>query len=328
MKRALITGITGQDGWYLADHLIEQGYEVIGTTGPEMSLSPVVDAFKNRGVSVFVVDMRDRLALESTFSQAWPDEVYNLAAQAFPPMGWSNPAETMAINAGGFALLLEIVNRMKSSTRVFQASTAEMYGNYSGACNEENKFRPSSLYGISKLAAHVMCQMYRDMGLYVVAGVLFNHESPRRAGNIVTQKLARAAALWSLGDESILEIGALEARRDWGYAPDYVRAMHLMLNQNIDSKAPSDYVIGSGTSHSVGDFLTKCCWHAGIANLPSHLIKRNEKFVRASDATRNIFSNTERIRNELGWTPQTDFSGLCKIMVQSQIEKLTKASSS
>src|ERR1700688_1045025 len=251
MKRALITGISGQDGSYLAEYLLQLGYQVFGIVrrgpGTMRWLADIQDR-----VELLYGDLRDTESLEVAFHKSWPDEVYNLAGQVFVPTSWECPAETFDINVGGLARLLSIVEPQKPDTRVYQASSSEMYGNVADFCGENTRFQPNSPYGVSKMAAHRLAEIYRARGVYSVGGILFNHESPRRGPEMVTRKITRAAAGWAAGDKTKLKLGNLEARRDWGYAGDYVKAMHAMLQQS----APKDYVIGTGESHSVAEFVT------------------------------------------------------------------------
>src|SRR5713226_957874 len=251
MKRALITGISGQDGSYLAEYLLELGYQVFGLVRREPRTVRWLQGICER-VEFVYGDLRDNTSLEGAFRKAWPDEVYNLAGQVFVPTSWECPAETFDINVGGLARLLQIATRQKPDTRVYQASSSEMYGNVDGFCNEQTPFKPTSPYGTSKMAAHGLVQAYRERGVFVVGGILFNHESPRRGPEMVTRKITMAAAEWAKGDRSKLKLGNLQARRDWGFAGDYVKAMHAMLQQPV----PKDYVIGTGESHSVAEFVS------------------------------------------------------------------------
>lgn len=252
MKKALITGLSGQDGSYLTEYLVELGYSVYGLVRRESAtmrwLQPVQDK-----VEILYGDMRDPVALEVAFAKAMPDEVYNLAGQVFVPTSWHLPSETFDINVGGLARLLNIVERLKPDTRIYQASSSEMYGNLNGLRNEETPLRPTSPYGVSKTAAHTLCEVYRARGIFAVGGILFNHESPRRGPEMVTRKITLASADWAKGKKNKVKLGNMQARRDWGYAGDYIRAMHAMLQQ----EKPVDYVIATGKSHSVYEFVVE-----------------------------------------------------------------------
>lgn len=320
MKSALITGVSGQDGSYLAEHLLEQGYKVWGLVrrapGALRWLQPVLQRIE------FVFgDLRDAESLAVAFQKAWPNEVYNLAGQVFVPTSWEFPTETFDINVGGLARLLQIVERQKPDTRVYQASSSEMFGNHSGLCNEETPLRPTSPYGTSKMAAHRLVDVYRGRGLFAVAGILFNHESPRRGPEMVTRKITRAAADWIKGDRTKLKLGNLEARRDWGFAGEYVKAMHAMLQQPI----AQDYVIGTGVSHSVRDFinqvlveLRRLCKSKEVPASIEEWVELDPQLVRRGEI-HDLRADTARARNMLGWQPKVDFEGLVRIMVEADI---------
>jgi GDPmannose 4,6-dehydratase len=323
MKRALITGIAGQDGTYLAELLLDAGYEVWGLVRREPGSLRWLEPLIHR-IELVYGDLRDSTALAVAFQKAWPDELYNLAAQVFVPASWECPAETFDINAGGLARLLEIVERQKRDTRVYQASTSEMFGNQGGLCSEQSPFQPMSPYGASKMAAHRLIQIYRGRGLYAAAGILFNHESPRRGPEMVTRKITRAAARWVMGDHSKLKLGNLDARRDWGFAGDYVKAMHAMLQQ----PAAGDYVIGTGTSHTVREFaaavLSELTARFGSNNVPGSLedwIEVDPQFVRRGE-THDLRADAGLARQELGWRPEVTFQELVRMMVLSDVEAL------
>jgi GDPmannose 4,6-dehydratase len=268
-------------------------------------------------------DLRDATSLEGAFRKSWPDEVYNLAGQVFVPASWEFPAETFDVNVGGLVRILQIVEREKPDARVYQASSSEMFGNADGMCSEETPFRPASPYGVSKMAAHRLCQIYRERNIYAVGGILFNHESPRRGPEMVTRKITRAAAAWAEGDRTKLKLGNLQARRDWGFAGDYVKAMYLMLQQS----KPKDYLIGTGKSHSVADFVTQVlselrCVVGGkrfegpledFVEVDARLVRTNEIHDLCADAT--------IARKELGWLPEADFRGLVRMMVESDLAR-------
>ncbi|TAM81870.1 MAG: GDP-mannose 4,6-dehydratase [Acidobacteria bacterium] len=325
MKKALITGISGQDGSYLAEYLLGLGYEVCGLIRREPATLRWIESVVHR-IEFVYGDMRDAESLAVAFQKAWPDEIYNLAGQVFVPTSWECPAETMDINAGGTARLLQIVERLKPDTRVYQASTSEMFGNADGPRSEQTPLQPMSPYGISKMAAHRMAEIYRARGLYVVSGILFNHESPRRGPEMVTRKITRAVARWALGDRTKLRLGNLRSRRDWGFAGDYVKAMHAML-QNGSAK---DYVIGTGISHSVEDFLRQVFVElrqitAGgdvpsieeWVEIDSHLMRTGEIHDLRADAT--------LARMELGWQPSVDFIQLVRMMVEADLTSAREA---
>ena len=320
MKRALITGISGQDGSYLAEYLLGLGYEVWGLVRREPATLRWIAPIAHRLEFVFG-DLRDSESLAVAFQKAWPDEVYNLGGQVFVPTSWECPTETLDINAGGLARLLQIVERQKRDTRVYQASTSEMFGNVGAICTEQTPFAPTSPYGTSKMAAHRLAAVYRGRGLYAVGGILFNHESPRRGPEMVTRKITRAAARWALGDRTKLKLGNLESRRDWGFAGDYIKAMHAMLQQS----EPKDYVIGTGISYSVADFvrhvlieLKNICGSKGAPSSIEEWIEVDPQLLRTGEIY-DLRADAGLARKDLGWQPEMDFPKLVKIMVEADL---------
>jgi GDPmannose 4,6-dehydratase len=320
VKRALISGISGQDGSYLAEYLLGLGYEVLGLVRRHADSLRWLDGLRGR-VELLYGDMRDSTALNTAFVKAWPDEVYNLAGQVFVPASWESPAETFDVNVGGLTRLLQAVDRVKRDTRVYQASSSEMFGNVHGACDEETPLRPTSPYGVSKAAAHRLCEVYRARGLFVVGGILFNHESPRRGPEMVTRKVTRATARWAYGDRTKLRLGNLDARRDWGFAGDYVRAMHAMLQQ----PTPRDYVIGTGESHSVAEFvelalaeMSRAVGNLGGTVRMSECVEIDPQLFRPGEIV-DLRADPRRARTELGWTPQVGFRDLVRMMVQADL---------
>ncbi len=319
MKKALITGITGQDGSYLAEHLLGLGYQVFGLIRREPRgvrwLAPILGQ-----VELVYGDMRDATSLEVAFHKAWPDEVYNLAGQVFVPASWDLPAETFDINVGGLLRLLRIVERTKPNTRVYQASSSQMFGNHDGACDETTPMAPRSPYGTSKTAAHQLCAVYRERGLYVVGGILFNHESPRRGPEMVTRKITRAAAAWARGSRAKLPMGNLDARRDWGFAGDYVKAMHGMLQQ----PGPTDVVIGTGESHSVREFLAEVLrelrelGRAPFANVED-CVETDPRLIRTGEI-HDLRADPTLARQMLGWKAETEFRALVRMMVRADVD--------
>ncbi len=320
MKRALITGISGQDGSYLAEYLLQLGYRVFGIVRREPGTMRWLAGIQDR-VELLYGDLRDAPSLEVAFYKSWPDEVYNLAGQVFVPTSWESPAETFDMNVGGLARLLSIIERLKPDTRIYQASSSEMYGNANGFCREDTRFQPTSPYGISKAAGHRLVEIYRARGLYSLGGILFNHESPRRGPEMVTRKITRAAAGWAAGDKTKLKLGNLEARRDWGFAGDYVKAIHAMLQQ----PAPKDFVIGTGESHSVSEFITLV-----LAEL-HHLLDGRFAEAKLKDFVEvdprllrtgeihDLRADPSLARAELGWKPEVDFAALVKLMVRADL---------
>ena len=320
MKSALITGISGQDGSYLAEYLLELGYQVWGMVRREPASTRWLQPILSR-IEIVYGDLRDAESLAVAFQKAWPDEIYNLAGQVFVPTSWEVPAETFDINVGGLARLLQIVERKKRDTRVYQASSSEMVGNWDGLCDEQTPLRPTSPYGTSKLAAHRLAEVYRQRGLYAVGGILFNHESPRRGPEMVTRKISRVAARWLLGDRTRLQLGNLQARRDWEFAGDYIKAMHAMLQQ----PEPKDYVIGTGVSHSVSDFLLEIMAAmrelGPSSNVPQSVeewVEVNPQFLRTGEI-HDLRADASLARRDLGWQPMVSFKQLVKMMLESDL---------
>jgi len=320
MKSALITGISGQDGSYLAEYLLETGYQVWGLVRRDPASTRWLQPILSR-IEIVYGDLRDAESLAVAFQKAWPDEIYNLAGQVFVPTSWEVPAETFDINVGGLVRLLQIVERTKGDSRVYQASSSEMMGNSDGLCDEQTPLRPTSPYGTSKMAAHRLMEVYRQRGLFAVGGILFNHESPRRGPEMVTRKISRAAARWLLGDRTKLALGNLQSRRDWGFAGDYVKAMHAMLQQ----PQPKDYIIGTGVSHSVSDFLLEimaAMRELGPAsNVPRSVeewVEVNPQFLRTGEI-HDLRADARLAHAELGWQPEVDFKQLVRMMLESDL---------
>ena len=336
-RKALITGITGQDGSYLAEFLLEKGYKVFGlirrsSAGPNLrNISNIVHR-----IELLQGDMTDSDSLKRAIRDAQPTEIYNLAAQSFVPMSWSSPTYTMNVNAGGFVYLLEAVRDayLPHQIRIYQASTSEMYGN-SGAeeaapvehgglsLSEDSPMRPRSPYGVSKLAAHRMVQVYREsFGMFVCGGILFNHESPRRGEMFVTRKITKSVARIVLGKQGRVELGDLHARRDWGFAGDYVKAMWSMLQQ----EQALDYVIGTGVTHSVEDVAAYAFAHAQEVSGKAlehpwdkyiHVAEKNFRPAEIWTLKADIF----KAETMLGWKPKTDFGSLIRMMVEHDLEE-------
>lgn len=318
MKKALITGISGQDGSYLAEYLLELGYSVYGIVRREAGTMRWLVPLQH-SIELLYGDMRDTASLEVAFAKAWPDEVYNLAGQVFVPTSWQMPAETFDINVGGLARLLNIIERQKPDTRIYQASSSEMYGNLNGLRNEQTALAPTSPYGVSKTAAHRLCEVYRARGVFAVGGILFNHESPRRGPEMVTRKITLAAADWSQGRKNKLKLGNMQARRDWGFAGDYVRAMHAMLQQ----EKANDYVIATSESHSVYEFVVEVLQcldlvpaEGKVADVVNEYVEVDPKLFRTGEI-HDLRGDSSLARSELKWHPKVDFKGLVRMMVES-----------
>ncbi|MDQ2651489.1 MAG: GDP-mannose 4,6-dehydratase [Chloroflexota bacterium] len=320
-RTALITGVTGQDGGYLAQLLQAQGYRVVGVT--RRTTANARDRLPGdvRDLELVSADLLDQGSLFAIVDQVQPDEIYNLAAQTFVPASWQQPLLTAEVTGLGLARLLEAVRLLCPTARVFQASSSEMFGlAASSPQNEETPFHPRSPYGTSKLYAHWIAANYRESyGLFVASGIMFNHESPRRGAEFVTRKISRAAARIARGLEATLALGNLDARRDWGYAPDFTRAMHAMLQ----TREPLDLVIATGESHTVREFcetafsLVGLDWQRHVTVDPT-LIRPAEVDALVGDASR-----AEKL---LGWRPTMSFPDLVREMVETDVDLLATAS--
>src|SRR5437870_5144502 len=309
-KRAVITGITGQDGSYLAELLLERGYDVTGVV--RRSSSPNfwrIEHLLDR-ITLRPADLLDQLSLLRIIQDVRPHELYNLAAMSFVPASWDQPLLTGEFNSMGVTRLLEAIRQVDGGVRIYQASSSEMYGRVRQAPQTEmTPFYPRSPYGVSKVFGHYITVNYRESyGLFAVSGILFNHESPRRGLEFVTRKVSDGVARIKLGLSDSLALGNLDAHRDWGFAGDYVRAMWTMLQQN----APEDYVIATGVSHSVRDLVEIAFAHSGL-DWKSHV--RLDPALHRPAEVEHLIGDSSKARAELGWTPTIDFEGLVKRMV-------------
>jgi GDPmannose 4,6-dehydratase len=316
---AFITGVTGQDGSFLVDLLLSKGYEVHGLVRQSTQFTPdrwgyLTRAMRNDALHVHHGDLADATWCRTLIEDVNPDEVYNLAAQSHVGLSFEQPINTVGITAMGPLNLLEAIKRSGSKARFYQASSSEMFGKVQQTPQDESTpFYPRSPYGCAKAFGHYITQNYREAhGVYAVSGILFNHESERRGENFVTRKVTRAIGRIKLGMQDCLELGNTEAKRDWGYAPDYVNAMWLMLQQPI----PQDYVIGTGETHTVQEFIDIAFEHAGLD--PTKYIKRNPKFMRPAEVD-TLCANANKARNVLGWTPTVLFKDLARVMVEHDI---------
>src|SRR3989442_8711517 len=319
-KRALITGITGQDGSYLAELLLEKGYEVVGmvrrSSAPNLwRIQHIVDR-----LTLKPADLLDQLSLLRLIEDVRPHELYNLAAMSFVPASWDQPMLTGEFNAQGVTRILDAVRRVDPSIRFYQASSSEMFGKVRQTPQTElTPFYPRSPYGVTKVFAHYITVNYRESyNLFAVSGMLFNHESPRRGIEFVTRKVSDAVARIKLGLTDTLSLGNLDAQRDWGFAGDYVRAMWLMLQQ----ERPDDYVIATGISHSVRDLVEVAFAHAGL-DWNTH-VHTDSKLIRPAEVE-HLVGDASKARTHLGWKPTVDFAGLIKMMVDADLERVTAA---
>jgi GDPmannose 4,6-dehydratase len=313
--RALITGITGQDGSYLADLLLEQGYEVHGMV--RRSSTEKFDRIEHiRGrITLHQGDLLDPRSLVDTLRAARPDEIYNLAAMSFVAASWAQPTLTAEFSGLGVTKLLEAMREVCPEARFYQASSSEMFGKVREVPqNESTPFYPRSPYGVAKAYGHFITINYRESyGLHATSGLLFNHESPRRGLEFVTRKITWHAAAIRHGVDVKLRLGNLEAERDWGFAGDYVRAMWLMLQQEL----PDDYVIATGVSHSVRDCLEIAFDHAGL-EIDDHVVI-DPSLIRPAEVE-HLVGDASKAREKLGWQPQVSFEELIRMMVDADME--------
>ncbi|HWI20786.1 MAG TPA: GDP-mannose 4,6-dehydratase [Vicinamibacterales bacterium] len=316
-KRALITGITGQDGSYLAELLLDKGYEVFGVirrlSAPNVwRIQHLLDR-----VTLLQADLLDQLSLIKAVEKAQPQEFYNLAAMSFVPSSWDQPMLTGEYNAQGVTRALEAIRAVDPKIRFYQASSSEMYGRVREVPQSEmTPFYPRSPYGVSKVFGHYITVNYRESyDLFAVSGILFNHESPRRGIEFVTRKVTDGVARIKLGLSDKLMLGNRDAKRDWGFSGDYVKAMWLMLQQDT----PDDYVIATGETHSVQELVEVAFAHAGL-DWQKH-VGVDQRFIRPAEVDL-LIGNPEKAKKALGWEPSVDFKGLVHMMVDADIARL------
>jgi len=319
-KRAIITGITGQDGSYLAELLLSKEYEVVGvvrrTSAPNYGrIQHLIDR-----VTLRPADLLDQLSLIRLIDEVRPHEFYNLAAMSFVPASWDQPMLTGEFNAQGVTRVLEAIRQVDPKIHLYQASSSEMFGKVREVPqNELTPFYPRSPYGVSKVFAHYITVNYRESyDLYAVSGILFNHESPRRGLEFVTRKITDAVARIKLGLATTLALGNLDAHRDWGFAGDYVKAMWMMMQR----ERAEDYVIATGVSHSVRDLVELAFGHVGL-DWRKH-VTLDPKLIRPAEVE-HLVGDSSKARAQLGWEPTVDFAGLVKMMVDADLDRLTAA---
>jgi GDPmannose 4,6-dehydratase len=323
-RKALITGITGQDGSYLAEHLLELGYEVHGIVRRSSSFNTArIDHLyrdpHEEGVRLFTHygDLSDPVSLTRLIYELGPDEIYNLGAQSHVAVSFQIPEYTLQITGAGTLRVLEAVRESESQARIYQSGSSEMFGSSPPPQSELTPFHPRSPYGVAKCAAHQLAVNYREAyGMHVSNGILFNHESPRRGETFVTRKITRAIARIKAGLQDKLYLGNLEAARDWGYAPDFVRAMHLMLQED----EPGDYVIATGEMHTVREFCERAFVHAGLGDFGPY-VEHDPRYVRPAEVDA-LRGDPAKARAELGWEPEVGFQRLVEIMVEADIAAL------
>lgn len=317
-KTALITGISGQDGSYLAEFLLEKGYRVVGTV--RRSSAPNLWRIEHLldKVELRPADLLDQLSIVRLIEDVQPDELYNLAAMSFVPASWDTPLLTGEFNSQGVTRVLEAIRQVKPDTRFYQASSSEMYGKVRAVPqSEDTPFHPRSPYGVSKVFGHYITVNYRESyGMFACSGILFNHESPRRGLEFVTRKVTDGVARIKLGLADSLPLGNLDARRDWGFAGDYIKAMWLMLQQ----ATPDDYVVATGETHPVRELVQIAFEHVGLDW--EKYVKVDPRFLRPAEVDLLIGDPT-KARTQLGWKQDVDFPGLVQMMVDADLARLT-----
>jgi GDPmannose 4,6-dehydratase len=318
MPKALITGVTGQDGSYLAELLLAKGYEVVGVVRRTSHHSyERIEHLLDR-IEVVAADLLDQHSLTVVLQDTRPDEVYNLAAQSYVPTSWTQPVLTGEFTALGVTRILEAIRLVHPAARFYQASSSEMFGRVTETPQTETtSFYPRSPYGVAKVYGHWITVNYRESyNLYAVSGILFNHESPRRGIEFVTRKVTDGVARIKLGMARQISLGNLDARRDWGFAGDYVDAMWRMLQQ----PSPQDYVIGTGRTHSVRELVQAAFSHVGLEW--QKYVVSDPRFMRPAEVDL-LLADPSKARQELGWTPQVDFQHLIAMMVDADLERLS-----
>ena len=319
MKKALITGINGMDGSYLADFLLLKGYEVFGMERRSSSPNRVNTKHLEGKVTFLTGDLTDQNSLLRCLKESDPDEVYNLASQSFVGESWNTPEQTSDVTGLGVLRMLEAIREYNTKIKFYQASSSEMFGRMvENPANENTPFYPRSPYGVSKLYGHWITKNYRESyNMFTCSGILFNHESERRGIEFVTRKISNGVAKIKLGLVDHITLGNLNAERDWGYAPDYVEAIWKILQQ----KNPDDYVIATGKKHSIKDFLDVAFNHVGLKNWDKY-IKQDQRFMRPAevDVLRGDYG---KAKEKLNWKPKTSFENLVKKMVRNDIKLLS-----
>jgi len=318
MKRALITGITGQDGSYLAELLLKKGYKVFGTV--RRLSTPNIENIRHiqDDIELLSADLLDQTSLTEAVEAAKPDEVYNLAAMSFVKTSFDQPVLTGEFTALGVTRVLEAVRDVNPKIRFYQASSSEMFGKVTETPQKETtRFHPRSPYGVAKVYGHYITLNYRESyDLFACNGILFNHESPRRGIEFVTRKIAHAAAKIKLGKQKKLVLGNMDAKRDWGFAGDYVEAMWMMLQQD----KPDDYVIATGDTHSVREFVELAFAEVGITNWQDYVVSDDPKHLRPAEVD-YLIGDFSKAKNKFGWQPKTSFKELVSMMVQADLER-------
>ena len=318
-RTALITGITGQDGSYLADFLLEKGYKVHGMVRRASTENfERINHLRDK-IELHQADLLDELSLIELMQKVKPDEIYNLAAMSFVPTSWTQPILTSEYTAVGVVRMLEAMRRVCPQARLYQASSSEMFGHVRETPQTENTpFYPRSPYGVAKVFGHYITINYRESyDLFAVSGILFNHESPRRGKEFVTRKVTDGVARIKLGLQQTISMGNLDAKRDWGFAGDYVRAMWMMLQAD----KPDDYVIATGATHTVRELCEVAFSHVGL-DWEAH-VQIDPRFIRPAEVEL-LLGDSSKARRVLGWKPTVDFEGLVKMMVDADLERVRR----
>ena len=317
MKSCLITGVTGQDGSYLAEFLLKKGYKVYGMVRRSSTDNLHRVAHISGQIDILQGDLLDEASLISALETSQPDEVYNLASQSFVPTSWNQPVLTGEFTALGVTRLLEAIRRVNPKIEFYQASSSEMFGKVRDSPQNENTpFYPRSPYGVAKVYGHFITVNYRESyGMFAVSGILFNHESPRRGLEFVTRKISDGVARIKLGLAKELRLGNLDAKRDWGFSGDYIEAMWMMLQQ----KVAEDFVIATGESHSVREFCEAAFSHVGIDY--RKYVKVDKSLFRPAEVEM-LVGNYSKAKRVLGWKPRVSFHELVRMMVDADIERL------
>jgi GDPmannose 4,6-dehydratase len=319
MKTALITGINGMDGSYLADFLLEKGYKVYGMERRSSSKNRTNTYHLEGKINFINGDLSDQNSLLRCLRESNPDEVYNLAAQSFVGESWNTPEQTSDVTGLGALRMLEAIREYGKQIKFYQASTSEMFGRVENFANENTLFYPRSPYGVAKLYGHWMTVNYRESyDMFNCCGILFNHESERRGIEFVTRKITDGIARIHLGLRDNIVLGNLDTKRDWGYAPDYVESMWMMLQQD----EPDDYVVATGKTHSLGEFLDSAFQHIGITDWEKY-VGQDERYMRPADVF-YLAGDATKAKDVLGWQPKTTFEELVSKMVSSDITRLSE----
>jgi GDPmannose 4,6-dehydratase len=318
MKRALITGINGMDGSHLADFLLDKGYEVYGMERRSSSKNRTNTSHLEGKINFINGDLSDQNSLFRCIKESNPDEVYNLGSQSFVGESWNTPEQTSDVTGLGVLRVLEAIREYGKSIKFYQASTSEMFGRMENFANETTPFYPRSPYGVAKLYGHWIAKNYRESyDMFNCCGILFNHESERRGVEFVTRKITDGIARIHLGLQDKIILGNLDTKRDWGYAPDYVESMWMMLQQD----EPDDYVVATGKTHSLEEFLDSAFQHIGITDWEKY-VGQDERYMRPADVF-YLAGDSTKARDKLGWVPTTPFQEMVSKMVSNDINLLS-----